>query len=516
MPKPKANEDWAFTTAGIGYRTGHLTRKPFQVVRLRRGALRDSKNAKNSLENFDTSVPKFPLSDEELDYGKTSFASLIELVLIVGEYLEKPAKDFFDLPPTQDNVVSQYEHFNSDEHAHLDTQKTATVVKSLWDPEDCFYVLQGKKDGLCGMSKLPEINMSRGHIVFYREFLHGTRIGDEVYETPRVLCNVQKAAAEFIEGWDGPDVIRASDLPAEKTPPATMFTATAMRAWFAAVITSYNDTGSLQALGKVSEVSQCIIQGTLDSPGTFDETTELRMTQIRQLGHGHMTLEGAVKLIDAFKLLWPYPREQALMDAVLVPEAIMKLDAEIHEGGLACVVPTAPIIPDFAYKNFIYQFCVNFKYAHQCPVTVAVIYEVSELMGPYHPVPEFVTVAPLGSESSKNFVHVMQRLFKYLRDVIDNVWRGNVLATIGNMLARFGGVRGLADRLANTGDRTIATDLINEMMRQQGIALGVGIKHIDCMALASTKILDSISRDYEADRANTEDQAAGDASMTGT
>ncbi|KAM0345271.1 hypothetical protein ACHAPU_006670 [Fusarium lateritium] len=131
----------------------------------------------------------------------------------------------------------------------------------------------------------------------------------------------------------------------------------AVRAWSASAITSWHDTDSFEAAEQISEMSQCIIQGSMGSPGSFDESTEGHMEKIRQLGHGGMTQEDATEFISAFKLLWPSPEKKALVDVLLIPEAIMKLDAEIHEGGLARVVPTAPIILDLAYKSFVYAYC---------------------------------------------------------------------------------------------------------------------------------------------------------------
>lgn len=95
----------------------------------------------------------------------------------------------------------------------------------------------------------------------------------------------------------------------------------------------------------------------------------------------------------------------------IVPEAIIELDAGIHEGSLS----STPTIRDGLYRNFVSIFCglLSWSKAMGTPAprekAVAHAYQMA-IRGTGDPLSQFTIAAPNESESTRGFIESMEAL----------------------------------------------------------------------------------------------------------
>lgn len=196
--------------------------------------------------------------------------------------------------------VTEYENFDIKVHACIETRDTAVVVQRLQDKNAHFYVLQNKQDGLCELRKLPQTKVSHKHIVFYSEFVDGSRIPGKAKEQIKIKHSILTARSEFVETL--PKEAKELSQPDEEILPPATLTATALGSGVMEVSASCNDTGSGETLDRVSEVQQKTIHGSVSMSGDLDDTAEDQLQHIRRLGEGDMTLADAQRFIAAYKV----------------------------------------------------------------------------------------------------------------------------------------------------------------------------------------------------------------------
>ncbi|KIL94706.1 hypothetical protein FAVG1_01637 [Fusarium avenaceum] len=327
------------------------------------------------------------------------------LVLIVGECLKDTAEDLLGDSPKQ--RVTEYENFDIKVHACIETRDTAIVVQRLQDKNAQFYVLQNKRDGLCELRKLPQMKFSHTHLVFYSEFVDGSRLSDKAKERDQIQKSILTARSEFVETL--PKEAKEPSQPDEEILPPATLTAIALGSGVMEAPASRNGTGSGEALDQVSEVQQKAVHGSISVSDELDDTTENQLQQIRRLGEGDMTLASAQSFIAAYKKkLWSRTAS-SMVD--IVPEAIIELDAGIHEGSLS----STPTIPDGLYQNFVSIFCglLSWSKAMGTPAprekAVAHAYQMA-IRGTSDPLSQFTTAAPIESESTGGFIESMEAL----------------------------------------------------------------------------------------------------------
>lgn len=182
----------------------------------------------------------------------------------------------------------------------IETTDTAIVVQRIQDKNAQFYVLQNKQGGLCQLRKLPQMKASHKHLVFYSEFVDGSRLRDKEKEKNEIQKSILTARSEFVETL--PKEARESSQPGNEILPPPTLTETALRSRVMETPAPCNDTGSGEALDQVSEVQQQTAHGSISMSDELEDTTENQLQQIRQLGEGDMTLASAQKFVPAYKV----------------------------------------------------------------------------------------------------------------------------------------------------------------------------------------------------------------------
>lgn len=174
------------------------------------------------------------------------------------------------------------------------------MVQRLQDSNAQFYVLQNKQDGLCEMRKLPQMKISHKNLVFYSEFVDGSRLPGREKEKTKIQHSILAARSKFIETLPK-EAKQYSQLDKEILPPTTLTTA-ALQSWGMEAIASYDETGSVETLDLVLEIIRKTLYGSMSMNGELDDTTDNQLQHIRRLGEGGMTLARAQKFIVAYKV----------------------------------------------------------------------------------------------------------------------------------------------------------------------------------------------------------------------
>ncbi|KAM0443619.1 hypothetical protein ACHAQK_003266 [Fusarium lateritium] len=202
-------EDWAFTNGGVAYNTGKPNRPQNQVIKVRLTA------------NLGSSF-----SEREVNYDDPRRAEIDELAIVVGECFDKLEKECITPDSVRKRVVDNFDEFDKDEHAWIDTRETGLVVRMIKDRMATYYVLKNKQDGLCEVQQLGSIKRTCKFIAWYSEFVTGSRDVHRERQRKDVRESIQRLRDALIEARagslgqphnenDGNDHVDANDVDAD-------------------------------------------------------------------------------------------------------------------------------------------------------------------------------------------------------------------------------------------------------------------------------------------------------------